>query len=82
MNPIRDGAGLKLNISETDNSQSLKLAMNVAGYFGLDETEGKQIIEEVREAASKWRVHAKELGVSSQQQQLMARAFRAADRSD
>ena len=33
INPVADGHGLKLNISETDNSQDLALVKEVAQYF-------------------------------------------------
>lgn len=35
MNPDPYGAGLKLNISETDNAQDLDLALSVAPVFRL-----------------------------------------------
>lgn len=34
LNPAPTGAGLSLNISETDNSLSFDLALEVAPYFG------------------------------------------------
>jgi hypothetical protein len=33
MNPVETGDGLKLNVSEADNSQSLDLALSVAQLF-------------------------------------------------
>jgi serine/threonine-protein kinase HipA len=76
INPSADGDGLKLNISEHDNSQDLNLALSVIEYFRINEVNAKQIIEEVKTAASKWRVHAEKLSISKGKQDLMARAFR------
>lgn len=79
INPSADGNGLKLNISEHDNSQSLELALSVIEYFRIDETRAKQIIENIKRAVSKWRKHAKDLNISKRQQDSMARAFRILD---
>ncbi len=76
INPVEDGEGLKLNISEHDNSQDLDLALSVIGYFRIDEDKAKQIIEEVKIAVSKWRGHADKLSISKGKQDLMSRAFR------
>ncbi len=76
INPIQDGEGLKLNISEYDNSQDLDLALSVIGYFRIDEHKANQIIEEVKIAAAKWKKHADKLCISKEKQDFMARAFR------
>ena len=39
INPIENGTGLKLNISEDDNVLDLNLAMEVHEYFRLDKAE-------------------------------------------
>ena len=78
INPSADGDGLKLNISEHDNSQSLELALSVIEYFRLDELRAKRIIEEVRKSTLKWRELANRLEISGKKQDLMARAFRVA----
>jgi len=76
INPVADGDGLKLNISQDDNSLDLDLVLSVIGYFRIDEAKGKQIIEEVKSSALKWREHADRLNLSRGKQDLMARAFR------
>lgn len=76
INPSADGNGLKLNISEHDNSQSLELALSVIEYFRMDESRAKEIIENVKKSVSKWREFANKLGISGRKQYLMARAFR------
>ena len=69
--------GVKLNISEHDNSQSLENALSVINYFALDYDRANEIIEEVIGAVSKWRDHANALGISKSKQDQMQRAFRA-----
>ncbi|MBI2520230.1 MAG: HipA domain-containing protein [Bdellovibrio sp.] len=78
INPVPDGEGLKLNITETDNSQSLETAKSVIGYFRISPARAEKIIKEVISAVLKWRVHAKALGISVREQDRMARAFRVA----
>lgn len=76
INPSPDGDGLKLNISEHDNSQDIELAMSVIEYFRLTEKKAIAIVAQVKSAAVKWRKHAEDLGISKKKQDLMARAFR------
>ena len=76
INPDCYGNGLNLNISDIDNSQSLDLAREVAAYFRLDRIEADQIIDQVRDAASRWRVEATNMGIPRHEQQRMEAAFR------
>ncbi len=76
INPNADGNGLRLNISEHDNSQSLELALSVIEYFRIDELRAKKIIEKVKKSALKWRAFANKLGISRRMQDSMAKAFR------
>lgn len=80
INPSADGDGLKLNISEHDNSQSLELALSVIEYFRIERSRAMKIIEDVLSATSKWREFATNLGISRRKQDLMARAFRVTER--
>ena len=43
INPDEHGIGLKLNISEDDNSLDFELALSVAAYFGLDNATSDEI---------------------------------------
>ena len=43
MNPNSHGAGLSLNISETDNAQDLGLALDVANTFGISRNEQERL---------------------------------------
>ena len=75
MNPNETGTGLKLNISENDNSLSIDLVMSVAGYFKLDETKSKTILNEMQRMISKWNDVAKNMGISNEECRRMSRAF-------
>lgn len=76
LNPNADGDGLKLNISEHDNSQSLELALSVREYFRISEPRAKEIVEQVKKSVLKWKELASKIGISRRKQDLMARAFR------
>ncbi|HUG66922.1 MAG TPA: type II toxin-antitoxin system HipA family toxin [Pirellulaceae bacterium] len=76
INPDCYGNGLNLNISDTDNSQSLDLAREVAEFFRLDQSEADQIIDQVRDAASRWRDEATNMDIPRHEQQMMESAFR------
>ena len=79
INPVASGNGLKLNISETDNSQDLALAKEVAEYFRIKPKKADNIIQEVVLAVKEWRTEAKALNITIREQNRMARAFRIAD---
>lgn len=75
MNPNEYGTGLHLNISETDNSLDLDLALRVAEYFRLEKTATKKIIQQIKHATSKWREVAANIGISRSEQDAMKKAF-------
>ncbi|MFI5343746.1 MAG: type II toxin-antitoxin system HipA family toxin [Chlamydiales bacterium] len=79
INPVAAGNGLKLNISESDNSQDLDLAKEVAPYFRIQPEKASKIIQEVTYAVKGWRNGATSLGISAKEQDRMARAFRISD---
>ncbi|MBA2654365.1 MAG: type II toxin-antitoxin system HipA family toxin [Gammaproteobacteria bacterium] len=79
INPVASGNGLKLNINETDNSQDIKLALEVSEYFRLKTDQAGKIVSEVIRVVKQWRQEASMLKVSTSQQDRMARAFRIAD---
>lgn len=78
INPVANSHGLKLNISETDNSQDLELAKNVAAYFRIKPNHADQIIQEVIAAVKDWRNIASSLDIPRKEQDRMANAFRIA----
>jgi serine/threonine-protein kinase HipA len=76
INPVAQGNGLKLNISESDNSQDLSLAKEVAGYFRVLPNKADRIIREIVKAVKEWRAEASSLAISTAEQKRMANAFR------
>lgn len=75
INPIETGTGLKLNISDEDNSLDLNLAMEVSEFFRLSEERAKSIIEEVLDAVSNWNEIAIKYGISRIERELKTTAF-------
>jgi len=79
LNPNPDGEGLKLNISESDNSQDLELALSVAPYFRLTKQKSEKILHKVVSTAREWKILARSLKASKSEIQAMERAFRIVD---
>jgi len=75
LNPSYYGGGLSLNITESDNSVDMDLAREVAPFFGVPEKDAEAIIGEVRDAVRGWRRVASKLGISREEQEMMAKAF-------
>ena len=78
INPIEAGSGLKLNISDEDNSLDLNLAMDVSEFFRLTEKRANEIINEVLNAVGNWQDIANKYGISRVEQELKSLAFRTA----
>lgn len=76
INPAETGAGLSLNISDSDNALDFNLAMEVAKFFRLDEERAHRIMREVTDAVKHWRSIAKKYGISNTECELKSRAFR------
>ena len=77
MNPVEYAAGgLKLNISEEDNSLDFDLAMSVAPYFRVRAEKAKEIRAQIESVVSKWPTKAKKYGISHSEQEMMSAAFR------
>ncbi|MBT2767658.1 HipA domain-containing protein [Stenotrophomonas sp. ISL-67] len=79
MNPVPIADGLKLNITEADNTLDLELAREVATYFRVGVDEGDEIIDEFQGIVRQWRTLARQLGLPAREQDRMADAFRLAD---
>ncbi len=79
MNPVATADGLRLNISETDNAQSLELAREVAVYFRVKSKKAERIIEEVIASVKDWRKITKTYRFSAGEVERMAGAFRVVD---
>ena len=54
VNPDEYGTGLKLNISEEDNSLDFDLAMSVAPHFRLSKKEASSILFDIKKSVSAW----------------------------
>ncbi len=79
INPDETGSGLKLNISDSDNSLDLDLALDVCEFFRLEEDRAKEIIAEVKSAVRNWRGIATKYGISKSDQDIKAIAFQRAE---
>jgi len=75
INPSIDKVGLALNIDMDNNQLDFTLAKSVGEYFQLDKTNMNQILNEVKEAVSQWKVVATEIGISRAEQEIMSSAF-------
>jgi serine/threonine-protein kinase HipA len=78
MNPIPTDIKpriLSTAINEADNTASLALAVEVAGYFDLDDGKARDAAKQVGKAVSKWRVEAARHGLAKGEIDRMASAF-------
>ncbi|MDJ0766137.1 MAG: HipA domain-containing protein [Myxococcota bacterium] len=75
IHPTAHGAGLRLNISETDNAQDLELALGVAPYFRLNASRAEEMIQSTVKVVKEWPKVAKRCGISKNEQERMASAF-------
>ena len=84
MNPVPADVGprvLSLAVDEQgDRTASLALAIETAGYYGIDDDEAKRISHEVATAVSQWRALAGQFGLSAADQAYMESAFEHADK--
>lgn len=70
---------LTTTINEDDNTASLALALDVAGYFELDAGRAREIAAQVGKAVSKWRDVAAGHGLTQSEVGRMASAFEHGD---
>ncbi len=70
---------LSTAINEDDNTASLALALDVAGYFELDAAQTREIAAQVGKAVSKWRDESARQGLSKAEIDRMASAFEHED---
>lgn len=82
VNPVATGGGLTLNISETDNAQDLALVRDVAPFFRIKPRRADAIVREVVLAVRGWRAQAKAAGLGRAEQDRLASAFDAIERSE
>jgi serine/threonine-protein kinase HipA len=75
INPVETGTGLKLNISDTDNSLDIDLAISVCEYFRLSEEEAIHIVRDVKGAVKHWKRVAARYNIPKNEQELKKNAF-------
>ena len=75
INPNEYGKGLNLNITYTDNSLDLNLAMEVAGYFRLSDDKASKIIQEISAVVKDWKKVAAAYKIYNAEQERMSAAF-------
>jgi serine/threonine-protein kinase HipA len=78
LNPVPQGDGLTLNVSEADNAQDLELALQVSDVFRLDTDAARGIVGHVQSMVRQWPTLAARLRLSTAAQARMAPAFRLA----
>jgi len=78
INPNPAGAGLKLNISETDNSLELEVALSVIEHFRVTRRRADEIVNRIKGAVSQWEKAAKKMNLSAKDRDMMRPAFSAA----
>ena len=76
INPNPRGVGLKLNISEHDNSLNTDLAMEVAPFFRLTNNRATDIIKNTAQVVSNWKKLALKYRIPREEQDRMSAAFR------
>lgn len=81
VNPNPYGENLSLNISETDSSLSIDLAISVCEFFGVKSTVAKSTIAEMKKIVKEnWSSIATSNGISRSEQSFMESAFMEAGR--
>ena len=76
LNPSIEKDGLSLNVDMDDNALDFDLAKSVGQYFRLGKGEMDIILEQVLSVVKNWKSIAKQVGISTKEQQLMEKAFR------
>jgi serine/threonine-protein kinase HipA len=76
LNPDPLANGLRLNISEQENTLDFGLALEVAPYFRLTPARARKILAEIGAAVVGWRELAKRYEIPRSEQERMAGAFR------
>ena len=76
LTPDPTGYGLKLNISETDNSLDYDLALSITSYLGINKEKANAIIKQVKGVVSDWRKTATLYGIHNSEQDIVENAFR------
>lgn len=76
INLDEDGFGLKLNITEEDNSLDFDVAISTAKYYGVSDERAAEIVKEVCSSVSRWQGVATKYGIPRSEQEMMGSSFR------
>jgi serine/threonine-protein kinase HipA len=76
INPSIDKEGLALNIDMDNNALDFDLAKDTGKYYMLDAKQMEEILTQVKSVVAKWRTHAKAIGISEKDQEMMQPAFK------
>ena len=79
VNPNIDKAEHVLNIDDLDNRPSLETVLSTAAFYGLNDEQAREIMNEVVEVVDGWKVAARRVNISSVDIELTAGAFRASE---
>lgn len=77
VNPNIDKAEHVLNIGDVDNRPSLETLLSTAAFYGLDDTQARQIVNEVVMVVDHWQDTARRMRISGADIDLTAGAFSA-----
>jgi serine/threonine-protein kinase HipA len=77
INPSINKDGLAINIDTENNALDFGLAKSVGEYFQLSDLAMDTILHEVKNAVNGWEKIAQKIGISHQEQERMASAFRS-----
>jgi len=77
VNPNIDKGEHVLNIDDVDNRPNLETVLNTAVFYGLNNSQARQIVQEVVEAVAGWREMAQTMRIARADIELMAGAFAA-----
>lgn len=77
VNPNIDKAEHVLNIDDVDNRPSLETVLSTAAFYGLDDVQARQIVDEVVMVVDHWQDAARRMRISGADIDLTAGAFSA-----
>ncbi|MFQ1064324.1 type II toxin-antitoxin system HipA family toxin [Bordetella trematum] len=77
VNPNIDKAEHVLNIDDVDNRPSLETVLSTAAFYGLDDVQARQIVDQVLMVVDHWRDAARRMHISAADIDLTAGAFSA-----
>lgn len=77
VNPNIDKAEHVLNIDDVDNRPSLETVLSTAAFYGLDDVQARQIVDEVVMVVDHWQDAARRMRISGADIDLSAGAFSA-----